>query len=220
MVYQVKEPSKRAEREAFKWSAFKSLVRPNYLLYIAFLILAWTTFQGIEGLVTLYMSSQLKVGPELIGQYGMLKGIGMVIGALTIGWILTKFGVKTAMLTAVVSVTVGGFIFSRVTDINTILVVSVLWGIVVAFQWTVYAAYSMGITDKRIAGSMFAILMTVANIGLGLGEALATRFVDDLGFSGVFSGIAVINLVLIPLLIFVLHRFGKQKNVSDAALAG
>ena len=52
MVFQVKEPEQRAQREKFEWSAFKQLIRPNYLLYIFFIVLAWTTFQGIDGLVT------------------------------------------------------------------------------------------------------------------------------------------------------------------------
>ena len=212
MVFQVKEPEQRAEREKFEWGAFKQLLRPNYLLYIFFIVLAWTTFQGIDGLVTLYMSSELQIGPELIGRYGMLKGVGMVIGALILGGAINKMGVKNAALSTVTMVTVGGFIFSRSTSLNTILIVGVLWGIVVAFHWTVYATYSMGITDKRIAGSMFAILMTVGNIGIGAGEALATRFVDDIGFSGVFSTIALINLALIPILFFALRGLQKERE--------
>jgi predicted MFS family arabinose efflux permease len=210
MVFQVKEPTKHTEREKFNWGAFKALGRPNYLLFIAFQILAWTTFQGTDGLVTFYMSNELKIGPEMIGRYGMLKGLGLVIGALIIGWVMKRFGIKTATLLTLSLVTVGGLLFSRIADLNTILSVSIAWGIVVAFHWTVYAAFSMGITDKRIAGSMFAILMTVGNIGLGLGE-LATGFVDTMGFSGVFSTVAVINLALIPLLYIILRRFEKEK---------
>ena len=211
MVFQVKEPEQRAERKKFQWGAFKQLLRPIYLLYILFIVLAWTTFQGIDGLVTLYMSSELHIGPAIIGRYGMLKGIGMVIGALILGWAINKFGIKNAALSTVSMVTVGGFIFSKVTGINTILIVGVLWGVIVAFHWTVYATYSMDITDKRIAGSMFAILMTVGNIGIGAGEALATRFVDDIGFSAVFSTIALINLALIPLLFFTLRKLDKER---------
>ncbi|MBT3336969.1 MAG: MFS transporter [Anaerolineae bacterium] len=212
MVFQVKEPEQRAQREKFEWGAFKQLIRPNYLVYILFIVLAWTTFQGIDGLVTLYMSSELKIGPELIGRYGMFKGLGMVIGALILGWSINKIGIKNAALSTVSMVTVGGFIFSKTTNLNAILIAAVLWGVVVAFHWTVYATYSMGITDKRIAGSMFAILMTVGNIGIGAGEALATRFVDDLGFSGVFSTIALINLVLIPILFFALRGLQKERE--------
>jgi PAT family beta-lactamase induction signal transducer AmpG len=211
MVFQVKEPSTRTTKEKFNWGAFKALGKPNYLLFIAFQILAWTTFQGTDGLVTFYMSKELQIGPELIGRYGMLKGLGLVIGALIVGWMMNRFGIKTAALTTLSLVSVGGLVFSRITGVNTILTVSVAWGIVVAFHWTVYAAYSMGITDKRIAGSMFAILMTVGNIGLGLGE-LATSFVDEIGFSGVFSTIALINLALIPLLFITMRKFDKEKT--------
>ncbi|MBT3189308.1 MAG: MFS transporter [Anaerolineae bacterium] len=211
MVFQVKEPDQRAQREKFNWGAFKQLIRPNYLLYIFFIILAWTTFQGIDGLVTLYMSDELQISPAILGRYGMFKGLGMVIGALILGWLINKIGIRNAALSTVSMVTVGGFIFSKATGINTILVVGVIWGIVVAFHWTVYSTFSMGITDKRIAGSMFAILMTVGNIGIGAGEALATRFVDNLGYSGVFSAIALINLGLIPILFFALRGLQKER---------
>ena len=212
MVFQVKEPDQRAAREKFEWSAFKQLVRPNYLLYIFFIIIAWTTFQGIDGLVTLYMSDELQISPAILGRYGMFKGFGMVIGALILGWLINKIGIKNAALSTVSMVTIGGFIFSRATTVNAILIIGVAWGVVVAFHWTVYATYSMGITDKRIAGSMFAILMTVGNIGIGAGEALATRFVDDLGYSGVFSTIALINLILIPILFFALRGLQKERD--------
>ncbi|HIE25338.1 MAG TPA: MFS transporter [Anaerolineales bacterium] len=212
MVFQVKEPEQRAEREKFEWSAFDQLFRPNYLLYIFFIILAWTTFQGIDGLVTLYMSDELHISPEILGRYGMIKGFGMVVGALVLGWSINKIGIKNAALSTVSMVTVGGFIFSKITNLNIILIVALLWGIVVAFHWTVYATYSMGITDKRIAGSMFAILMTVGNIGIGAGEALATRLVDNLGYSGVFSAIALINLGLIPILFFSLRGLQKERE--------
>lgn len=212
MVFQVKEPDQRAEREKFEWSAFKQLIRPNYLLYIFFIIIAWTTFQGIDGLVTLYMSDELQITPAILGRYGMFKGFGMVIGALILGWLINKIGIKNAALSTVSMVTVGGFIFSRINTVNVILAVGVAWGVVVAFHWTVYATYSMGITDKRIAGSMFAILMTVGNIGIGAGEALATRFVDDLGYGGVFSAIAFINLGLIPILFLALRGLQKERD--------
>ncbi len=211
MVFQVKEPDQHIERKKFEWGAFKQLVQPNYLLYILFIILAWTTFQGIDGLVTLYMSDELGIGPEIIGRYGMLKGVGMVIGALILGWSINKLGIRNAALSTVSMVTVGGLIFSRATGLNSILIIGVLWGVVVAFHWTVYATYSMGITDKRIAGSMFSILMTVGNIGIGAGETLATRFVDDIGFSGVFTTLALINLALIPLLFFALRGLEKER---------
>jgi hypothetical protein len=48
-----------------------------------------------------------------------------------------------------------------------------------------------GHPDRRIAGSMFAILQTMSDIGIGAGEGVATSLSDNLGFTGVFRWFAL-----------------------------
>ena len=60
----------------------------------------------------------------------------------------------------------------------------------------------MGITDLRIAASMFAIFQMMANIGMAGGEGIATSLSDDLASRLVFRLLATFNIVLIPFLIF------------------
>jgi len=57
----------------------------------------------------------------------------------------------------------------------------------------------MGFTDARIAASMFAILMAVANVGTGIGLAISGSLVDAIGYRWTFVAIAVLNLVALPL---------------------
>ena len=95
---------------------------------------------------------------------------------------------------------------------------AVFWGIAVGLQWTTYVTMSMGVTDTRIAASMFAILQTMSNIGIGAGEGIATGLSDNLGFSGVFRSFALANLVVIPLILFVTKRFAAmyERQETDA----
>ena len=87
-----------------------------------------------------------------------------------------------------------------------------IWGIVVGLHWTVYAAVSMAITDLRVAGSMFAILQTMANVGLGLGDGLTASLTDNLAFSEIFRLFALLNILAIPLFLIFYRSFTREKS--------
>lgn len=214
MLFRVKEPEQRSAHLAFDWSAFRVMLHPNYLLWGLFLVLAWFAFQGIDGLVTFYMSSDLAAGETTLGNYGTLKGMGMVIGAVGLSLIASRINLKAAALITLILVTAGGLALSFGTSINTLLILGLAWGIVVGLQWTSYAALTMGITDLRIAGSMFALFQMMANIGIASGEGVATSLSDDMGFTAVFRLLALFNILLIPLLIFILRRFTGEPDAD------
>jgi MFS family permease len=218
MVRKIQEPEKRTPAHSFDRSAFRVMLQPRYFVFGLFLILAWTFFQGIDGLVTFYMSNELDSSGSTIGLYGTLKGVGMVIGAVGLSYLMTHFGRRAAALTTVTLVTLGGLMFSALESETAIVSVAVLWGIAVGLQWTTYVTLSMGVTDTRIAGSMFAILQTMSNIGIGAGEGVATSLSDNLGFSGVFRWFALANLAVIPLIVFVTKRFAQmyERPSTDA----
>ena len=111
----------------------------------------------------------------------------MVLGAVILSLIAKKWGLKTAALTTLVLVTVSGLSLSVMQSVNYILMLAIIIGIVAGLQWTVYASLAMGITDLRIAGSMFALFQMMSNIGMASGEGIATSLSDNaLGFTGVF----------------------------------
>jgi PAT family beta-lactamase induction signal transducer AmpG len=206
-VSRVREPAERTPAHVFDRRAFRVLTEPRYLVFSVVLILAWTCYQGIDGLVTFYMSNELGATGGTIGVYGTLKGLGIFIGGIGLAQLVRRGGKRTAALSTLAAVSVGGLVFSSLNDIPLLLAVAPLWGIAVGFHWTNYVTFTMGITDLRIAGSMFAILQTMSNIGLGAGEGIATALSDDIGFSAVFRMMALVNLVVVPLMLFVISRF-------------
>jgi PAT family beta-lactamase induction signal transducer AmpG len=217
-VSRVQEPASRTPAHTFDRKAFKVMLEPRYLVFGLFLILAWLFFQGIDGLVTFYMSNELDSSGGVIGVYGTLKGVGMIVGAVGVAALIRRFTRRTAALVTVVAVTIGGLIFSWLDAETAILSVAVLWGMVVGLQWTTYVTLSMDVTDTRIAASMFAILQTMSNIGIGAGEGVATALSDNLGFSGVFRTFALLNLLIIPLILFVTNRFAPMWNRTTTDL--
>ena len=208
-VNRVQEPATRTPAHSFDRRAFRAMLQPRYLLFALFLIITWTCFQGIEGLVSLYMDEELLATGTQIGWYGTVKGIGMVIGAVGVATLVSKFDRRTAALVTICTVTIGGLALSWATSLTAIMVIAVFWGIAVGLQWTTYVTMAMGITDTRIAASMFAILQTMSNIGMGAGEG-AVALTDNMGFPQVFRLLALINLVVIPLLFVLARRFSSM----------
>lgn len=214
-VNRVREPAVRTPAHTFDRSAFRTMLEPRYLTFAVVLILAWTFFQGIDGLVTFYMSNELDASASAIGLYGTIKGVGILVGGIGLAAVLRRGGRRTAALATLGMVTAGGLAFAALDSVTAILLVAPLWGVAVGLQWTNYVTFTMGITDLRIAGSMFAIFQTMSNIGLGAGEGIATALSDDLGFTGVFRVFGLANLAVIPLMLFVIGRFPSRVDVAS-----
>jgi predicted MFS family arabinose efflux permease len=64
----------------------------------------------------------------------------------------------------------------------------------------------MGFTDARIAASMFAIFMAVANIGTGVGFAVSGSLVDSIGYRYTFVVLAALSLLVLPLIPVIFRR--------------
>ncbi len=215
-VSRVRESTIRPPGQSFDWAAFRVMKEPPYLLFGLFLVGSWTVFQGIDGLVTFYLSEEFGASGATIGAYGTLKGIGMVLGAWGVAKIVHKLGHRKAALITLVAVSAGGLMIPSLGSSRGIVMAAAVWGIAVGLQWTTYATFSMDITDLRIAGSMFAILGVMSNIGLGLGEA-AIGFTETYGIEAVFRFLAIGNLLLIPLIIKVVGMFTQLQDDVEVA---
>lgn len=220
-VNRVREPVVRTPAHSFDRRAFKAMLQPRYLLFALFLIITWFCFQGIEGLITLYMDEVLGSSSTTIGVFGTLKGIGMVIGAVGVARIVRRFDRRTAGLVTIGAVTLGGLALSWATSESVVLTMAVFWGMAVGLQWTTYVTMAMGITDTRIAASMFAILQTMSNIGMGGGEGVVALS-DNMGYPAVFRMLALANLVVIPLLFVVTRKFSTMwaRTETDLIVEG
>ena len=208
-VSRVREPEQRTPAHSFDRRAFRVMLQPRYLVFGIFLILAWFFFQGIDGLVTYYMSETLDSSAGRIGVYGTLKGVGMVVGAVGLSAMVHRLGRRGAATVTLVAVACGGLVLSTLESERAIITFAAIWGIAVGLQWTTYATLSMGVTDTRIAASMFAILQTMANIGIGGGEGVATALSDNVEFPALFRAFGIASIALIPLLFWVTGRFEK-----------
>jgi PAT family beta-lactamase induction signal transducer AmpG len=167
----------------------------RFLLFGTFAILYSIVSFGVDGLVTYFMSETYKASETVIGQYGALRGLGAVIGAIISGILLDRMSRKKSAYIAVLLISVGAVLIGVAPGIGFLLIMGVLWGIAWGFQETVFVALAMDLSEARIAASMFAIMMALSNLGTAVGEGLATSLTDNIGFSAVFLSLAAFNAI-------------------------
>lgn len=199
-VIRVREPAKRDATTGFQWAAFNVMGRPRFLLFALYAVVYSIGSFGTDGLVTYFMRVGFGATESAIGQYGALRGIGAVIGALAGGALINRLGRKRSAYVAAVLISVVAALIGTATGVTGVLWLGLLWGVVWAFQETLFFALAMDIADARIAASMFAIMMGISNLGSAVADGLATALSDDLGFAMVFWLLAAINLVTLPVL--------------------
>ena len=200
-VIRVREPAQRDATTGFQWAAFKVMGHSRFLLFALYAVVYSIGSFGTDGLVTYFMRVRFGATESVIGQYGALRGIGAVIGALAGGALINRLGRRRSAYVAAVLISVTAALIGAATGATDVLWLGLLWGVVWAFQETLFFALAMDIADARIAASMFAIMMGISNLGSAVADGAATALSDDLGFSMVFWLLAAINLVTLPVLV-------------------
>ena len=73
----------------------------------------------------------------------------------------------------------------------------------------------MHITDSRIAATMFSVLMAVANIGTGIGLAVAGMLSDTIGYAFTFLVLALLNLLALPLITCIIPSTTRKAGTTE-----
>jgi PAT family beta-lactamase induction signal transducer AmpG len=210
-----KKQSDIHEKQAFEWSAFGVMFKPHFLMFAVFAISYSFVSFGVDGLVTYFMSFQPDVDEAMIGKYGALRGVGAVMGAVAGGFFLDKIGRRRIAYSTVVIISLAAFLLATAESMDTILLLAVIWGFAWGFQETVFVAMAMGLSDARIAASVFAIMMALSNVGTAIVEYVATALSVDIGFQNVFAGLGVINGINILVLYLFFHFYKKTLGAAD-----
>ncbi|NDJ54711.1 MAG: MFS transporter [Chloroflexi bacterium] len=215
LVLQIHESPEREPDQRFEWSAFGGLGKPQFLIFGAYAVLYSVTSFGLDGLPTFYLSEAFGSTGAVLGNYGALRGVGAVVGAVGAGFLMSRVGRPATAFGALIGVSIGALLFGLTSSVQQVLGVGLVWGVAWGFQETVFVALAMSVADSRIAASMFAIMMAVSNLGSAIGEGVFTGLTDNLSFSMVFMIIAGINLIVLPVL-WGFFRVSAQQAVPDA----
>jgi predicted MFS family arabinose efflux permease len=83
-VRKISPVSQNDQTQRFQWSAFKELRKPKFLIFAVYAVVYSIGSFGVDGLVTYFLSDQLQAVETIIGQYGALRGLGALIGAMVV----------------------------------------------------------------------------------------------------------------------------------------
>ena len=209
MVLLLKEPSRPSNR-TFEWKAFKAFTKKQVVALGLLGILGFIITSGANMLVNPFLQETFGISYMLAGFYAAVWGVGVILGGVTGGRLTDKIGHKRSVKGALIASLVTVFLIAMITNPLLAWPLVFLFGLAYGYFETVYFATSMSKTDMRIAASMFAILMAVANIGSGIGLAGGGFLSDLVGYQWTFIIFACLNLLALPLLPVIFGKKGKS----------
>ncbi|MEN8242686.1 MAG: MFS transporter [Chloroflexota bacterium] len=201
LVLSVRE-EERSESRDFEWSAFAAFKQKSIIALAVAGFLFFMVIAGANQNVNPFLEAEFGISLQTAGLFTTLWGLGVVIGGLFGGRLISRVGQQTSTRIAIF------FSFVAILVVGMIPSPGFAWPIVAVFglaygtYQTVYFALAMRYTDTRIAASMFSIFMAVTNIGQGVGFALAGGLANSsaVGFRWTFVILTLFNLVALPLL--------------------
>jgi len=215
MVLLLKEPSRPPGRN-FEWSAFRAFGKKQVVALGLLGIVGFIITSGANQLINPFLQESYGISYMMAGFYAAVWGLGVILGGLTGGRLTDRIGhpkaVKGALMASLVTVFLIAFTASPALAWPLVF----LFGLSYGYFETVYFATSMEKTDLRIAASMFAILMAVANIGSGIGLAAGGILSDWIGYRYTFMLLALLNLPAFLLLRAVFRKQADRRTGGQA----
>jgi len=197
-----KEPVEIRKENQFEWKAFRLMIKPAFLIFALYAISYSIVSFGVDGLVTFFMSNELDAPERSIGQYGALRGAGAIIGALVGGISMDRLNYKRIAFLTIFIVSIGACLMGISSSISSVLSFAVAWGFAWGLQEAVFFYLAMKLTDVRIAASMFAIMVSLSNVGTSITNGVCTTICVDVGFHLIFFILAGFNALNLGLLYY------------------
>jgi MFS family permease len=199
------EPKTRPPDKTFSLSAFRALLDGAFLLFLLQGMIYPLTLWSANGMSGAFLNELLGVPLGRVGLYTSVFGIGTVCGGL-LGGPLTRWqGRRGSILTALLLTSATVFGMAILPSASLAWVVIFFFGVAFGSYETVYMTLGMDFSDPRIAAFMFAFVMAVGNVGIGLGQPLSGALVDAVGFRWMFAVLAALNLLTLPLVYGIFH---------------
>lgn len=211
LVLYAKEPSRASDRR-FEWKAFKAFSRKSVIALAGLGALYSLVTNGANEILTPFLNERFGVDEFGAGLYISVWGIGVILGGLTGGRLVDRFGQRRAVVGATFLTGAAIALLALIGSPVVAWPLAALFGLAFGYYETVYFAISMNVSDSRIAASMFSILMAIANLGTAIGLGLSGFLVDKTDYPItflVFAGLIFLALLLLPII------FGKSSRVQE-----
>ena len=190
---------------------FRSLGLPMLLFAVYGMIYSIASF-GIDGIVTLFLHRRLSLDENIVGIYGSLRGIGAVAGAALAGFTALRYGRVKSVVFALAFLCIAGLSVLLIEGPASSYLIGFIWGAAWSYQETIFVMLAMILSDRPLAATVFALLMMSSNIGIAIGEAIATPMALSLGFEPTFFSLAAVAVCALAPAILLLKSIPEKLN--------
>jgi predicted MFS family arabinose efflux permease len=192
--------TRRPAGQSFNWKAFAAFKSWPIAALAAAGVLMFFIINGANQIVNPFMQKTFEISLSQAGLYTTVWGVGVVLGGVSGGLLLSKLGRKNAVLSTLAFTLVAIAALSIIPSKLAAWPLIFLFGLAFGAYQAQYYALSMAFTEKSIAASMYAILMAMSNIGIAAGLSVSGILADALPFRTVFLILAGMNLLILPFL--------------------
>ena len=182
----------------FNWSAFKAFKNVQVIAAALVGMVIFLVIVGANQLMNPALTERFGIDLKTAGLLTTVWGLGCVAGAFIGGFVKDRLGNKTALWASVIAVIPAMLLLAFVGAKPLIWVVAIYFGISYGMSQSIYFALAMKYTQPAIAASMFAILMSVTNIGQGIGLGAGGALASKAGFPITFVIFGALMLLVIP----------------------
>lgn len=205
LLFGVQEPSHKIGGTIFDWKILKRFQKPNMSRFLLYGILYAFVIYGANAIVPLYLREDLGADLIKVGDAAAIAGLGMLIGGGLSTLLARKFSIWQRGIGTTAFVTMALFYIALFANLEHLAFVTILWGACLAGAELIYVTLAMEKSDPRLGASMFAVFMAISNIGTGAGQATTTGLIDRFAYQWLFGGLALFNLLIIPLMVVMQH---------------
>lgn len=203
LLFWIQEPIHQVSGTIFRWKTLKPFWRPDLSRFLCYGILYAFVIYGANAIVPLYLREDLGANLIKVGDSAAVAGLGMLIGGGLSTLLARKFSIWQRGIGTTIMVTMGLFYIALFANLQHLAFVTILWGACLAGAELIYVTLAMEKSDPRLGASMFAVFMAISNIGTGVGQAMTTGLIDRFDYQWLFVGLALFNLLIIPLMVIM-----------------
>ncbi len=182
----------------FQWSAFRAFKNIQILAAAAVGLIVFLVIVGANQLMNPVLTERFGIDLSTAGLITTVWGIGCVVGAFAGGIVMDKAGNKRALWLSILTVAPAMVMLAFVKSLPLAWAVAVFFGVAYGLTQAVYFALAMKYTEPAIAASMFAILMSVTNIGQGIGLGVGGAVAKSAGYPVTFLIFGALMFLALP----------------------
>lgn len=190
--------TERAQGMRFNWSAFKAFKNAQVLAAGAVGLIVFLVIVGANQLMNPALTARFDIDLSTAGLLTTVWGIGCVIGAFVGGFVKDRAGNRKALWLSILTVAPAMLLLAFVPSKPLIWAVAVFFGLAYGLTQSIYFALAMKYTQPAIAASMFAILMSVTNIGQGIGLGVGGAVAKAAGYPATFVIFGALMFLILP----------------------